>query len=105
MTDKEVTKEETAPPSEAPKEDAGGKTFVPTDPDKGLTDDEVLKQREIYGVNEIPAPDTPLYVIFLRQFIGFLPLLIEAAAIVALAVQDWVDFAIIAGKESIYDTI
>jgi len=69
----------------------------PTNPDTGLTDDEVLKAREIYGVNEIPAPETPLYVIFLRQFVGFLPLLIEIAMIVALAVQDWIDFGIIAG--------
>jgi len=67
-----------------------------TDPKVGLTDEEVEKRREKYGWNEIPAPHVPLYVLFLRQFMGFLPALIELAAIVALAVQDYIDFAIIA---------
>jgi H+-transporting ATPase len=35
-------------------------------------------------------------MLFLHQFTGFLPFLIELAAIVALAVQDYIDFAIIA---------
>mmetsp|Transcript_2316 Transcript_2316/g.6143 ORF Transcript_2316/g.6143 Transcript_2316/m.6143 type:complete len:961 (-) Transcript_2316:115-2997(-) len=70
--------------------------FVPTNVEKGLTAAEVEASREKWGTNEIPVSETPLYVIFLRQFVGFLPFLIELAAIVALAVQDWVDFAIIA---------
>jgi len=73
------------------------KTFVETNPETGLTTEEVTAAFEKYGPNEIPAPETPLYIIFLRQFVGFLPFLIEAAAIVAIAVQDYVDFAIIAG--------
>ena len=48
-----------------------------------------------FGPNEIPAPSTPTYMIFVRQFTGFLPILIEIAAIISLAVQDWTDFGII----------
>ena len=74
----------------------GAETFVATELEKGLTSDQVLASREKWGVNEIPVPETPLYMIFLRQFYGFLPMLIELAAIIALAVEDFVDFAIIA---------
>lgn len=63
----------------------------------GLTNDQVLEAREKYGRNEIPSPTVPLYKLFLKQFVGFLPLLIELAAIISLAVQDFVDFGIIAG--------
>lgn len=79
MTDKEDPEKDlkkAAPTPEAPLDDdkdnkpGSAVSFIPTDPAKGLTDDEVLKARELYGVNEIPAPETPLYVIFFRQFVG-----------------------------------
>jgi H+-transporting ATPase len=70
-----------------PKEEAA---FVPTDTAVGLTTEQVEGARAIYGVNEIPVPSTPLYMLFFHQFTGFLPFLIEIAAIVSLAVQDWV---------------
>jgi H+-transporting ATPase len=70
--------------------------FVPTDVAVGLTTEQVEAARAVYGVNEIPVPETPLYMLFLHQFTGFLPFLIELAAIVALAVQDYIDFGIIA---------
>jgi H+-transporting ATPase len=70
--------------------------FVPTDVAVGLTTEQVEAARAVYGVNEIPVPESPLYVLFLHQFTGFLPFLIELAAIVSLAVQDYVDFGIIA---------
>jgi H+-transporting ATPase len=69
--------------------------FVATDLEKGLDDAQVEAQRLKYGANEIPVPSTPLYVLFLRQFIGFLPMLIEVAALISLAVQDYTDFGII----------
>jgi H+-transporting ATPase len=68
-----------------------------SDPKVGLTSEQVEAALAKYGPNEIPVPVTPLYKLFVRQFIGFLPFLIEAAAIISLAVQDYVDFAIIAG--------
>lgn len=66
-----------------------------SDPLNGLKDAEVERAREKFGVNDIPVASTPLYVLFLRQFIGFLPLLIELAALVSLVVGDYADFGII----------
>ena len=66
-----------------------------TDIEKGLTEEQVVAAREKYGSNEIPVKETPLYVMFLRQFIGFLPFLIELAALVSLGVGDFIEFAII----------
>lgn len=71
--------------------------WVPTDPTTGLTSEQVAQALARYGPNEIPVPDTPLYLLFVRQFVGFLPFLIELAAIVSLAVQDYIDFGIILG--------
>lgn len=68
-----------------------------TNPTSGLTDSEVEASRGTYGLNEIPAEVTPLYMLFLRQFVGFLPFLIELAAVASLAVGDYPDFAIILG--------
>lgn len=76
--------------------EVGGEGWV-TDPNLGLSDDEVESSRSIHGLNEIPAESTPLYVLFLRQFMGFLPLLIEIAALVSLVIGDYADFGIIFG--------
>jgi H+-transporting ATPase len=62
----------------------------------GLTTEQHAKAQEKYGLNEIHVPGTPLYMLFLHQFIGFLPLLIELAALVSLGIGDYVDFGIIA---------
>lgn len=67
----------------------------PEDPLFGLRSTQVAASREIFGTNEIIIPETPLWKLFANQFIGFLPLLIEIAAIVSAAVQDWPDFGII----------
>ena len=67
-----------------------------TDPVRGLTSAQVEKSRELNGNNEIPKHFTPTYMLFLRQFVGFLPILIEVAAILSLALKDWPDFGIIA---------
>ena len=71
----------TPPPSEI-----GGKGWE-TDSTKGLSTAEVEKSLEAWGRNEIEVEVTPLYVLFLRQFTGFMPFLIELAAIISLAVQ------------------
>lgn len=73
----------------------GAAAIGDTDPSSGLTDAQVEQARAKFGLNEIPAEITPLYKLFLRQFVGFLPLLIELAALVSLIVQDWADFGII----------
>lgn len=61
--------------------DSAKSDFTPTDPDNGLSSKEVAMAMEIYGPNEIPVPSTPLIVLFLRQFVGFLPLLIEIVSV------------------------
>lgn len=63
----------------------------------GLSTDEVAQAVEKYGRNEIPVPVSPLYKLFLKQFTGFLPFLIEIACLISLAIQDFTDFGIIAG--------
>ncbi|KAL3925327.1 MAG: hypothetical protein SGILL_000484 [Bacillariaceae sp.] len=68
-----------------------------TDPNVGLNLQEVGQLRERYGWNEIPTPITPLYMLFVHQFTGFLAVLIEIAALISLAVQDYTDFGIICG--------
>jgi len=69
--------------------------LIPTDVDVGLTTEQMEQALEKWGPNDIPVPEKPLYMLFLKQFTGFLPLLIEIAAIVSLGAQDWTDFAII----------
>ena len=61
----------------------------------GLTNDQHKAAQEKYGLNEILVPSTPLWMLFLHQFIGFLPLLIELAAVISISVGDWIDFLII----------
>jgi len=66
-----------------------------TNVDVGLTASEVTELREKWGWNEIPTPSTPVYILFLRQFTGFLSIIIMVAAIVAIAVLDYPDFIVI----------
>ena len=83
-TDKAFVDEEA--PTPAPSEVVGGKNWQ-TDSTKGLSTSEVEQSLEAWGKNEIEVEITPLYVLFLRQFTGFMPFLIELAAIISLAVQ------------------
>ena len=96
------TEEETAKKKEAVDKELGlpckeTEEFSATDLQLGLTSQQVAASREKWGINEIPAPVTPLYVIFRRQFTGFLQVLIEIAAIITLVLKDWTDFVIIVG--------
>lgn len=81
--DKAFVDEEAPTP---PPSSIGGKDWA-TDSTKGLTTTEVEKSLEEWGRNEIEVKVTPIYVLFLRQFTGFMPFLIELAAIISLAVQ------------------
>lgn len=42
------------------------------DPLAGLSSAQVTASREAFGTNEIIIPETPLWRLFLRQFVGFL---------------------------------
>jgi magnesium-transporting ATPase (P-type) len=63
---------------------------------QGLTTAEVEMLYEKWGYNELPSIVVPLWYIFLMQFTGTMPYMLELACILSLAVSDWVDFAIIA---------
>mmetsp|Transcript_9006 Transcript_9006/g.19166 ORF Transcript_9006/g.19166 Transcript_9006/m.19166 type:complete len:969 (+) Transcript_9006:380-3286(+) len=75
-------------------------TIPPLNPEDslyGLTTSQVAQSLAEFGKNEIPIAQTPLYLLFVRQFIGFLPLLIEVAALISLGIGDYADFGIILG--------
>ncbi len=63
---------------------------------EGLTSAQVEILYEKHGYNELPSIVVPLWYIFLMQFTGTMPYMLELACILSLAVSDWVDFAIIA---------
>lgn len=63
---------------------------------KGLTTEEAEKLYSQIGFNELPHVEVSLIWLFFLQFTGLLPYMLELACILALAVQDYLDFAIIA---------
>ena len=63
---------------------------------RGLTTAEAEKLYETVGFNELPHVEVSLVLMFLSQFTGVMPYMLEIACILALAVQSWIDFAIIA---------
>ncbi|CAM9119803.1 unnamed protein product, partial [Ectocarpus fasciculatus] len=66
-----------------------------TDERAGLTTAQAEELYKVHGFNELPVVDIPLWYIFLIQFTGTMPYMLELACVLALAVQDYVDFAII----------
>jgi len=66
-----------------------------TDSSTGLTSEQVVKSRELNGDNVIPVHSTPTWMLFVRQFIGFMPILIEVAMVVSFALADWQDGVIL----------
>ena len=63
---------------------------------EGMSSEEASVKREKFGKNEIPQKVIQWYTILLKQFTGSMAMMIEAAMILALAVQEYSDFAIIA---------
>lgn len=62
----------------------------------GLTEVEVLKRQNKYGPNKIEEKEaTPLYVLFLSQFIDILIGLLLVAAVAAYAIGDVIDAGVI----------
>ena len=55
----------------------------------GLTTAQVTKLQHQWGKNTVPTPIVRPLAVFVRQFTGFLPLLIAAAAFISLAVEGW----------------
>jgi H+-transporting ATPase len=65
--------------------------------DKGLTSDEAKARLAKDGPNAIVAKEEPLWHKLFGYFWGPIPWMIEAAAAISLARQDWVDFAVVFG--------
>ncbi|KAK9354813.1 hypothetical protein V1523DRAFT_116593 [Lipomyces doorenjongii] len=69
--------------------------LLQTDPKVGLTKDQVLLRRKKYGLNQMQEDKGNLVKTFLMYFVGPIQFVMEAAAILAAALQDWVDFGVI----------
>src|SRR5262245_61898521 len=66
-----------------------------TDPKSGLSSGEIQERLTKYGPNALPEEKKSALSALLAYFWGPMPWMIEAAALVALIVGDWGDFAII----------
>jgi cation-transporting P-type ATPase F len=63
---------------------------------KGLSDEEVKRRQEEYGLNEMTARGgTPAWLRFLEQFNQALVYILLAATIISAALGEWVDAAVI----------
>jgi len=62
---------------------------------QGLTSTQVEHLISQWGYNELPEIEISLLYMLFLQFTGTMPYMLELAAIIALAVLDFVDFAII----------
>lgn len=79
---------------------AGGARNVPeellqTSTRDGLTSAEVLQRRKKFGMNQMKEEKENLILKFLGFFIGPIQFVMEAAAVLAAGLQDWVDFGVI----------
>ena len=64
-------------------------------PDVGLSTAEVEARQQQYGLNEIAEKKSHPILKFLRFFWGPIPVMIEAAAVIAAVIHRWDDFSII----------
>ena len=65
--------------------------------DKGLTSEDARARLAKDGPNAIVAKEEPLWHKLFGYFWGPIPWMIEAAAIISLARQDWPDFIVVTG--------
>lgn len=69
-----------------------------TDTRIGLTDSEVVARRKKYGLNQMRKEEKQHPVMkFLMFFVGPIQFVMEAAAVLAAGLQDWVDLGVICG--------
>ncbi|KAL1978848.1 hypothetical protein VTN31DRAFT_1707 [Thermomyces dupontii] len=69
--------------------------LLQTNPRIGLRDPEVIARRKKYGLNQMKEEKENLLLKFLGFFAGPIQFVMEAAAILAACLQDWVDFGVI----------
>ncbi|KAI9664407.1 MAG: plasma membrane H+-ATPase [Trizodia sp. TS-e1964] len=61
----------------------------------GLTEAEVTTRRRKYGLNQMKEEKENMILKFLSYFVGPIQFVMEAAAILAAGLEDWVDFGVI----------
>ena len=81
---------------------AGAARVVPedqlqTDPNSGLSSDEVSRRRKKWGLNQMSEENESLIIKFIMFFVGPIQFVMELAAILAAGLSDWVDFGVICG--------
>ncbi|RYP76803.1 hypothetical protein DL771_001539 [Monosporascus sp. 5C6A] len=79
---------------------AGAGRVVPeemlqTDTRVGLTESEVANRRRKYGLNQMKEEKENLILKFFGFFVGPIQFVMEAAAVLAAGLEDWVDFGVI----------
>ncbi|KAK6605134.1 plasma membrane atpase [Botrytis cinerea] len=87
----EEAEEENGPAQERPVPE----DLLQTDTRIGLTDSEVQARRKKWGLNQMKEEKENLFLKFLGYFIGPIQFVMEAAAVLAAGLQDWVDFGVI----------
>ena len=89
-----LIEEKTATPKSLPFTEPGVDSVASSDKN-GLTSEQVENLYQQYGYNELPVIEIPLWYVFIQQFMGTMPYMLELAVIISAAVQDWTDFGII----------
>ena len=74
-------------------------------PPQGLSSEQAAELKDIWGANEIPVPTKSKIVLFVEQFQGTMPYILEVCIIISAAVQDWSDFAVLLGMLLINSTL
>lgn len=69
--------------------------LLQTDPRTGLTTEEFERRRRKFGLNQMKEEKENLILKFLGYFVGPIQFVMEAAAVLAAGLQDWVDFGVI----------
>ncbi|TDZ25588.1 Plasma membrane ATPase [Colletotrichum sidae] len=68
-----------------------------TDTRLGLTEQEVINRRRKWGRNEMAEAKENLILKFFMFFVGPIQFVMEAAAVLAAGLEDWIDFGVICG--------
>ena len=69
--------------------------FLQTDQTTGLTSEEVVQRRKKFGLNKMSEEKENLLIKFFMYFVGPIQFVMEAAAVLAAGLEDWVDFGVI----------
>ncbi|GMH91854.1 hypothetical protein TrVE_jg14412 [Triparma verrucosa] len=72
-----------------------------TDVSVGLSSAQYDQSLKKWGRNEVIVEATPMWKLFIRQFIGVMQLILVVCAILSAAFGDWTDFGIILGLVTI----